>query len=156
MFSRPVDPTYQISRHYGEKDKKYDWMIDPDNGLWIPIRDRDGKGQHRGIDFDCPKGTIVRAMADGIIIRARFENAVNTKLGAGLYITQLVMYPGFDSWALKYCHLKAIYVDVGKRVCRHDAMAESGDSGNADSAYLHVEIMNLTRQWRPIPLESNG
>jgi len=147
VFSRPVDPAFVINRYYGEKNAKYDWSIDADNGLWLPLKHLDGMGQHRGTDFDCPHGAIVRAMCDGIIVRARHESAIEPTFGAGLYILQLVCFLGYDSWALKYAHLKAVYVKAGQKVCRNEAMAESGNG-------LHVDLMDLRAQWRPIPLES--
>ena len=154
MFCRPVDHTSLIKHYYGEKGKKYDWSIDSDNGLWIPVKGRDGLGHHHGTDFDCPQGTIVRAMADGIVIRTRYESATDPKQGAGLYILQLVILPGYDSWGLRYSHLKAVYVKPGQKIERFEPIAESGDTGDAECAYLHVDLMNLKRQWRPIPLES--
>lgn len=147
MFSRPVDPTFPIHRYYGEKDAKYDWSIEPENGVWLPVKDPDGKGHHRGTDFDCPLGAIVRAMCDGMILRARHEKASDPKYGAGLYILQLVSMMGYDNWVLKYSHLKAVYVTPGQQVYRQDAMAESGEG-------LHVDLMDLRLQWKPIPLES--
>lgn len=154
MFSRPVDHAFPIRAFYGEKNRRYTWSLDSDNGFWIPIKGPDGLGQHRGTDFDCPVGTVVRAMVDGIIIRTRFESSLDAAAGAGLYILQLVNSPGYDSWVLRYSHLKAVYVHPGKRVIRGEGIAESGRSGDAESPYLHVDLMNLKRQWRAIPLEA--
>lgn len=151
MFNRPVEAP--IRAHYGERDWHYPWSIDPDNGLWIPVKDRDGLGHHRGTDFDCPLGSVVRAMADGIIVRARFQNALDAKAGAGLYIIQLINEPGYDSWTLRYTHLKAVYVGPGERVKAGQGIAESGNSGAAERPYLHVDLMNLHHQWRAVPLE---
>ncbi len=93
-------------------------------------------------------------MADGVIIRARFESALDATAGAGLYILQLVNLPGYDSWVLRYSHLKAVYVAHGAQVYRGQAMAESGNTGAVLSPYLHVDLMNLKQQWKAIPLES--
>lgn len=150
MFLRPVDSLFPIKRYYGERGRGFDWSMDPDIGLWVPMRHVDGQGQHRGTDFDCPRGTLVRAMADGLIMRARHESSLDAGQGAGLYILQLVSGLGFDSWVLKYTHLKAIYVQVGKRVKRGDFIAESGNSGAVDSPYLHVDLVNLKRQWQSV------
>jgi murein DD-endopeptidase MepM/ murein hydrolase activator NlpD len=154
MFSRPVDTRYPIKTYYGEKDRRYTWSIDSDNGLWLPVRDSQGFGNHRGTDFDCPPGTIVRAMADGFIIRSRYEDPLDTKIGAGLHILQLVNLPGFDSWVLKYSHLRAVYVRPGHRIARHDPIALSGNTGDALSPYLHVDLQNIQHQWRAVQLES--
>lgn len=153
MFSRPVDPGIAVKRYYGEKGRRYQWSIDPDNGFWIPVKNSDGFGQHRGTDFECPTGTLVRAMADGVVIRCRHENSLDPKVGAGLYILQLLNLLDYDSWILKYSHLKAVYVQPGEQVYRFQAIAESGDSGDTDSSYLHVDLMNLHRQWKAIQVE---
>jgi len=89
-------------------------------------------------------------MVDGIIIRSRFENALDSTLGSGLYIFQLVMLVGYDSWCLKYSHLKASYVSVGQKVKAGEGIAESGQSGDAISPFLHVDLMNLKKQWKNI------
>jgi len=150
-FLAPVEAP--IKAYYGDKGRQYDWSVDPDNGFWLPIKAADGFGQHRGTDFECPPGTVVRAMADGVVVRSRFESPLNVKEGAGLYILQLVMLIGFDSWVIKYSHLKASHVTPGQRIQRGDAIAESGNSGNVLSPYLHVDLMNLRHQWQPIPFD---
>lgn len=152
MFLRPVDSIFPIKTYYGEKGYRFDWSIDPDLGLWVPMRLADGQGQHRGTDFNCPRYTPVRAMADGIIIRTRYESALDSRRGAGLYVLQLVQGLGYDSWVIKYSHLKAAYVEVGTPVKRGHFIAESGSSGAVDGPYLHVDLMNLKHQWKAIPL----
>lgn len=151
MFVKPVDAFFDICTPFGEKNKRYNWSIDPDNGVWIPARDRYSMGQHCGIDFACPSGTIVRAIADGFIVRSRFENSLNTAIGSGLYISQLLMMPGYDNWSVKYSHLKASFVRPGDRVKQGQPIAESGKSGEVQFSYLHIDLLDLKYQWRDIP-----
>lgn len=153
VFARPVDTLFPIKAQYGDRSARYEWSIDRDIGLWIPIQYQ-GAGDHNGIDFDCPIGTIVRAMSDGMIVRSRYENYLASDDGAGLFILQIVTLLGYDSWVLKYSHIKASYVKPGQAIKRGEAIAESGMSGNAISPYLHVDLMNLHRQWQPIPIEN--
>lgn len=154
MFRRPVDHQYPIRTPYGEKGRHYQWSIDPDNGLWIPTPGKDGFGQHRGIDFDCPIGTIVSAMADGIIIQAKYESSVDRKLGAGLYIRQLVILPGYDSWVLRYTHLSSVHVEPGQEVAQGRPIAESGDTGDINRPLLHIDLIDIRKQWHDIPIDS--
>lgn len=154
MFSRPVETSCPITCYYGEKHPRFTWSLDPDNRFWIPVRGSDSLGQHRGTDFDCPVGTVVRAMSDGLIIRARYENNLNQSAGAGYHILQLVTMPGYDSWILKYAHLSKANLVPGARVVRGDPIGQSGQSGAVDRPYLHVDLMNLRRQWEAIPFES--
>lgn len=149
-FVRPVDPQFPVKTRYRERGAKYDWSVDPDNGLWIPVRDRHGFGEHCGTDFECDIGVPVRAIADGLIIRSRYENTIRQNTGAGLYITQLITLLGHDSWVLKYSHLKASHVSPGQMVKQGEPIAESGNSGNCLSPYLHVDLLNLKYQWKEI------
>lgn len=108
-------------------------------------------GHHRGTDYDCPRGTIVRAICDGFIIRSRLENYLDTRVGAGLYITQLVTMLGFDNHVVRYSHLKSIHVYPGQTVKKGQPIAESGNSGDIQSPILHVDMVNLKHQWMEIP-----
>lgn len=153
-FSRPVDDAYPIWRRFGEWAPTFDHHMDPDTGFWLPIQNALGLGQHRGTDFDCPQGSIVRAMCDGMIVDARTAQPTASSHASGLYILQLALNPGFDSWKIRYSHLKAIYVTRGQRVRRYDAIAESGNSGRAVRPMLHVDLQNLRHQFREIPFES--
>jgi murein DD-endopeptidase MepM/ murein hydrolase activator NlpD len=92
-------------------------------------------------------------MADGLVIRSRFESALDSKEGAGLYILQLVMLPGYDSWVLKYSHLKGSHAVPGQTVRTGDPLAESGNTGAVLSPYLHVDLLNLRHRWQEIPFE---
>ena len=152
MFHRPVDLRYPILAYYGERSRRFEWSMDPDNGLWIPVRDFECQGQHRGTDFDCPTGTPVMAMAEGIILKVCFENSLNIDEGAGLYILQLVTNSLYRNWVLKYSHLQASYVEPVERVRPGEPIAESGNSGAVLRPYLHVDLMNLQHQWKAIAL----
>lgn len=152
-FTRPVDTLYPIGTQFGDKSKRYTWSIDPDNNLWIPCKDKEGNGHHNGIDFSCPSGTTIRAICDGMIIRSRFEDSMDHRKGAGLYITQLANTFGYDNWSIKYSHLKASYVGVGEYVKEGQPIAESGKSGNVLYSYLHVDLLDLYYQWKKIPFE---
>lgn len=150
LFTRPIDTLYPVQTHYGEKGLRYQWSIDEDNGLWIPAKDRTGLGANNGPTFSCPFGTIVRAMSDGFIVRARLESALDTRVGAGLHIVQLVSLLGYDSWTLRYAHLSAVFVYPGQQVKQGQSIALSGNSGDTLECILHVDLQDLKYQWRDI------
>jgi murein DD-endopeptidase MepM/ murein hydrolase activator NlpD len=152
MFARPVDRQFPVRRYFGDTGSEYSWSMDPDTGYWVPIQYH-GKGQHTGTDFSCVKGTVVRAMSDGMVIKVGHENRLDHKVGAGLHIVQLVNLMGYDSWLLKYSHLKAAYVSTGQMVSKYDPIAESGDSGAVSEPYLHVDMMDLKHQYKAIQFE---
>lgn len=137
--------------HFAEWGNQWDWIVDPNTGMWIPRTSEPGKqGQHRGVDFDCPRGTVIDAMANGMIVKARQDSAIDRKAGCGLYIIQLVEMPGFDAWWIRYTHLNEIYHKVGSLVKRGQAIAETGDSGETDFPKLHVDLMDTKHQYHPI------
>jgi murein DD-endopeptidase MepM/ murein hydrolase activator NlpD len=146
MFTSPVDPRFPPTSYYGKEGPDYGWSLDPDNGLWLATKSEGGVGNHRGVDYACPHGTLIRAMADGFIVRASHEDAIEHSRGAGLHILQLVMLPGFDSWTLRYTHLSSVCVKPGQRVKQHDIIGQTG------TPHLHIDLMDLRRQWRPIPI----
>lgn len=92
-------------------------------------------------------------MADGIVTSVRHENKQDPNAGSGLHITQLVNLLGYDSWIVRYTHLKAAYVKVGQMIQKHDPIAESGSSVDTGEAYLHVDMMDLRHQYRAVQFE---
>ncbi len=152
-FYRPVDDRFPVLAHFAEWGTRWFWYVDPDTGMWIPRGSAPGlRGQHKGVDFDCPKGSVVCAVSDGIIAKARFESPIDSNRGAGLYIIQLVQMHGHDAWWMKYSHLKAVYVQVGDEVKRGQPIAESGDSGEVERPLLHVDLADTKHppQYHPI------
>lgn len=90
-----------------------------------------GGARHQGIDLAAPKGTPVRATADGRVVFAgkdgRYGKTVVVDHGAG--------------WTTRYAHLKKIETGKGKRVGRGDLIGRVGKSGNASGAHLHYEVL---------------
>ena len=151
-FRRPLDQKYPICANFLAWGERFEWYIDKDNGYWIPRGSEPGaKGQHRGTDFACPVGTPVMAMADGMITKTGFERAIYTELGCGLHILQLVSLPGYDSWWIRYGHLRRVLVHLGDTVKAGQVVAESGQSGAAGYPMLHVDLMDTKHQYKEIP-----
>ena len=148
-FTRPVDDRFHISAHFAEWGDRWNYVIDRGTGLWIP-KAPETRGQHRGVDFDVPPGNVVSAIADGMVVRARFESAIRHDVGDGLNVLQIVIMPGHDAWWVKYSHLKAIYVEVGDKLRRGQPIAETGQSGAVEYPTLHVDLMNTRHQHHPI------
>jgi murein DD-endopeptidase len=135
-----------------EASKRYEWRRDERTGLWSKGRDQKGIGHHRGTDFQVPEGMPVHAMADGMVVRVRWEYPENLKAGMGLHIIQLVMAVGYDSWSLRYTHLGSAFVKPGERIRRFQTIGTTGKSGDAGHPFLHVDLMDLKGQYREIPL----
>jgi murein DD-endopeptidase MepM/ murein hydrolase activator NlpD len=92
------------------------------------------KGYHTGVDFACPVGTDIVAVADG-----KIENAT---WGAS-YGTQLVQKVE-GGWVI-YAHLSKALVKPGDVVKKNQHIAESGNTGNSSGPHLHFEMRDNIR-----------
>jgi len=105
---------------------------------------------HAGIDIGAPRGTPVRAVLAGTIVRALAEGAPGiTDYGNVI----LVYHPDVDRFAM-YAHLEPDFaVSQGQQVQAGEVLAWVGISGNTGGPHLHFEI----RRWKdpghkiPIP-----
>lgn len=163
---RPVGKDIPISARYGAKGPWWDWHYDAASGLWkqgvlctechglFHIRDsssvcvcgkRNGLGQHKGIDFAAPVGTMVFAMVCGIVEGAGWENELNQKQGFGLRVRQSFVV-GTQLWKCWYGHLSEVSAKPGQRIAQGDVIGLSGRTGHAEGAHLHVEVRDASNQ----------
>ncbi len=103
-----------VSSNFGQR-------VDPFTGL---------QRRHDGIDIVTPKGTTVRAPADGIVT----YTTVDPTLG-----NMLVIDHGYGV-ITRYGHNDAVLVREGQRVKRGDPIAAVGSSGKSTGPHLHYEI----------------
>jgi murein DD-endopeptidase MepM/ murein hydrolase activator NlpD len=89
-----------------------------------------GGSRHEGLDLSAPKGTRVRATADGVVSFA----------GRSGDFGRLVVIDHGDGYQTRYAHLKNIEVKEGKRVMRGTTIGTIGKSGNATGYHLHYEV----------------
>lgn len=85
---------------------------------------------HPAIDIVAPKGTPIKAPADGIVT----YSGVDPSLG-----NMLVLDHGYGV-ITRYGHNKANLVREGERVKRGDTIATVGSSGRSTGPHLHYEI----------------
>lgn len=105
----------------------------PITGVYGSQRILNGKPRwpHYGVDVAAPKGTIVRAVASGIVRLAH----------PGMYLSgaTLVIDHGFGV-SSSYLHLSTILVRVGQRVKQGQAVAKVGASGRVTGPHLDWRI----------------
>lgn len=90
-----------------------------------------GLGPHRGIDYTVPRGTPLKAVGRGTIVRV-YESKI---LG---HVVELRTY--VDETKLRifaYCHLDKTEVKVGDKVKQGDIIGHSGNSGTSSGPHLH-------------------
>lgn len=151
LFKRPVDDEFKISAHYGDTGPWWSKHMDA-AGRWLDGQ-IDGIGQHKGVDFSVPVGTLVYAMYDGIVVRAGWENLSDPKQGFGLRVRQQIVTDGGVPMTLVYGHLSVLHAHEGHQIVKGDRIGISGRSGHVTGAHLHVELVDGKGQYHPILFE---
>lgn len=89
-----------------------------------------GSSRHQGLDLSAPKGTAVRATADGKVIFT----------GRAGEFGRLVVIDHGNGYETRYAHLRSIEVKKGQKIKRGKIIGRVGKSGNATGYHLHYEI----------------
>lgn len=91
--------------------------------------DRGGE-RHQGLDFGCPRNTVVVAADDGVVVRSGWYG------GMGLAVA--VQHPnGQLTW---YAHNSAAMLKEGEQVKRGQILAYSGSTGRSTGPHVHFEV----------------
>lgn len=98
-------------------------------------------GWHGGVDFPCPSGTTIVAAASGTVI-----TALNLDYSYGHYI---IIDHG-NGLSTLYAHNTTLYVSVGQKVSKGQAIAESGSTGNSTGPHCHFEVRVNGSQVNPM------
>lgn len=151
-FKRPVDDQFPISGQFGEWGKLWSKHMNA-SGRWVNGQ-VDGRGQHKGIDFGVPVGTIIYAMYDGLIVRAGWENHDDPRQGFGLRVRHQILTESGIPLTLVYGHLSAMFVQEGHQVVKGDRIGLSGKSGHVSGPHLHVELVDGSGQYRNMEFDT--
>jgi murein DD-endopeptidase MepM/ murein hydrolase activator NlpD len=85
---------------------------------------------HTGVDFGAPRGSPIRAAADGIVISAGYSRG---------YGNRVILDHGGRISTL-YGHCSRLFVSTGQRVRRGQKIAAVGSTGLATGPHLHFEV----------------
>lgn len=96
---------------------------------------------HHGFDIAVRQKTVVRATADGVVIKAGRK---------GAYGRTIIIEHGGKLETL-YGHLSAINVKAGDRVCRGQAIGLVGSTGRSTGPHVHYEVRVAGRPQDPEP-----
>ena len=94
---------------------------------------------HRGVDIVAPRGTPVRASADGVVAKAG-------RLGA--YGKRVDISHGFG-FISRYAHMHELLVKPGQEIRRGDIIGRVGSTGRSTAPHLHYEIFRDGRRVNP-------
>ena len=115
-------------------------FIWPVSGLLTSLYGWRNDRMHYGIDVAAPRGTTVRAAADGVVEFAGLRSSY------GL----LVIILHQDDWRTYYSHNSMILVEQGQSVSGGQAIAEVGSTGRATGNHLHFEVHRGERRLNPL------
>jgi len=92
---------------------------------------------HTGVDLPAPKGTLVLAAMDGMVISAKYSGGH----GKSIYIEHR------DNFYTRYSHNSVMLVKMGEFVRKGQVIAHVGSTGRSTGNHLHFEI-----RYNSIPL----
>jgi len=98
------------------------WRKDPFTGQ---------RAFHNGLDIVAPRGTPIRAPADGVVTKAGREKGY----GNVIYISH------GNGLTSRYAHLDGFAVKPGQEVGRGELIGYVGNTGRSLGAHLHYEIL---------------
>lgn len=114
----------------GRISSAYGYRVHPKTGV---------RQFHSGVDISVPRGTEVRATADGIVSFAGWTaNSGNV----------VVIEHGYG-FSTAYAHSQKNLVKVGDRVRRDDPVALSGSTGMSTGPHVHYEVWENGRHANP-------
>lgn len=87
---------------------------------------------HTGLDFACPSGTPIHAIADGVITSYEYDGSYGNK-------TVMTLEDGTEIW---YGHQTSFASDlsIGKEVQQGDVIGYVGSTGNSTGPHVHIEV----------------
>jgi murein DD-endopeptidase MepM/ murein hydrolase activator NlpD len=131
VLFRPVPKDFPISSPFGK------------------TRIIDGKiNVHKGIDFACPVGTPVHAVAEGEVFRSGWENPEDPKHGFGLRVMQRVTILDVD-YFIFYGHLNELRCEVEQVLKVGQLVGLSGHTGRSTGPHLHLGCRQAdTSEWK--------
>lgn len=102
-----------------------------------------GLYDHTGIDLTAPRGTEIRAAADGVV-----SDLSHSTLLAGY--GNLVEISHNEEISTRYAHLESILVKRGQKVKKGQVIGTLGNSGGSITPHLHYEVLKNGTEQNPI------
>jgi murein DD-endopeptidase MepM/ murein hydrolase activator NlpD len=121
-----------------------DWRRPLSAKVWSGFHTK-ARPTHDGVDLGAPRGTRIRAAADGTVIVAMCNASTKNcdkdgspkVMGCGWYVD--IQHAG--GIVTRYCHMVTKpYVKVGQKVSRGEVLGRVGSSGNSSGPHLHFEV----------------
>lgn len=85
---------------------------------------------HNGVDIACNEGESVRAVFDGVVEKAEYNE----------YSGNFAVVRHIDGFTSSYAHLSELLVTAGQSVTTGDEIGKTGSTGMVTGPHLHFEI----------------
>ena len=130
--SRPSTKVKKPATPRPKPSRKYALPLSRDGFRYVrEFSDSDWRKPHRGVDLAAPRGTPVRAVANGVVLQA-------DEMGS---YGQLVVVDHEDGYSSLYAHVaKRMLVREGQQVKQGQTIARVDSTGGATGPHLHLEI----------------
>ena len=92
---------------------------------------------HYGVDYGAPTGTVVHAVAEGVVTVSGYDDLSGNKIA-------IKHRDNTTSW---YMHLSARGVGVGAKVSAGQAIGRVGSTGRSTGPHLHYGFKNAQGSW---------
>ncbi|MFC4763317.1 M23 family metallopeptidase [Dyella koreensis] len=96
---------------------------------------------HAGIDFGAPKGTPVRAVADGVVVTSTTQRSYG----------KVVVIKHEHGYRTLYAHNSQLLVKAGQVIHAGDTIARVGSTGRSTGSHLHFEVHRSGERVDPSP-----
>lgn len=96
---------------------------------------------HAGIDFGAPKGTPVRAVADGVVVTSTTQRSYG----------KVVVIKHEHGYRTLYAHNSQLLVKAGQAIHAGDTIARVGSTGRSTGSHLHFEVHRSGERVDPSP-----
>jgi murein DD-endopeptidase MepM/ murein hydrolase activator NlpD len=97
---------------------------------------------HLGVDYGAPTGTAVRAVGDGVVSFAGWQNGYGN----------VIHLQHAGNRETVYAHLSRVNVKTGQKVTQSDVIGAVGATGWATGPHLHFEVKLGGKQTDPIKI----
>ncbi len=130
-FALPLErEQFWLSSYFGPRKKP--------NGQW---------GFHHGLDMAAYRGTLVKAVASGVVQQAEFVSGYGNT----------ILIDHDEVYKTRYAHLDSIGVSVGEAVAQGQQIGKVGDTGftrkmGKDASHLHLEVYENGKKVNPMHL----
>jgi len=101
-------------------------------GTHSELRKSLGLGPHRGVDYGIKRGTPLKAVGNGTIVKVYFSKILGHVVELRTYVTAEKIR------VFSYCHLDSVDITEGTKVKQGDVIGKSGNTGTSSGPHLHL------------------